>query len=356
MQVTQRFALSGVELVRFTNSGTEANTMAIAAGVAYTGRKKILVFRNGYHGGTLSFPPSLAEPNANLPHDFVIAPYNNIEETRSVLADLPKESLAAILVEPIQGSGGCIVGSQKFLKFLNTTAQQLGALLIVDEVMTSRLAYGGLSSSLNLQPDMVTFGKWIGGGMSFGGFGGKKDGPMSLFDPRDGILSHSGTFNNNVVTMAAGCAGLDIYSEDEVQRLNDMGDILKTGIESILKKHNVRGEPPQISEASEASIEGPSPPIIVPDGFNFTSLSLNEEARMWVSGQGSMLCFHFSGDSEKSLKMLLWHHLMDSHCYIAQRGFMALNLELDGVHIQALLTAVEAFVVKYSQALASVTS
>jgi glutamate-1-semialdehyde 2,1-aminomutase len=283
--VVDRFAPSGVELVRFTNSGTEANTMAIAAALASTGRKKILVFHNGYHGGTLYFPKALPQINTNLPHDFVFAPYNDIEGTKDVISKLPQDSLAAILVEPIQGSGGCIVGDKKFLEYLDTTAHELEAVFIVDEVMTSRLAYSGLSSSLGLQPDIITLGKWIGGGMSFGAFGGQRDGSMFLFDPRESVLAHSGTFNNNIVTMAAGCAGLDLYTEDEVQRLNDLGDVLKSGIESILAKHKVRGPKIHKSDVPETPSVEPSPPIITPHGFDFASLTLSEEAGMWVSGR-----------------------------------------------------------------------
>lgn len=353
--MVERFAPSGIELVRFTNSGTEANTMAIAAALASTGRKKVLVFHNGYHGGTLYFPKQSPEVNTNLPHEFVFAPYNDIQGTKDVIAKLPHDSLAALLVEPIQGSGGCVIGNKDFLQYLDSTAHVLEAVFIVDEVMTSRLAYSGLSSSLGIKPDIITLGKWIGGGMSFGAFGGKRDGPMFLFDPREGVLSHSGTFNNNTVTMAAGCAGLDLYTEEEVQRLNDLGDVLKQGIESILAKHKVRGPKSHKSDIPETPSVEPSPPIITPHGFDFAALTLGEEAGMWISGQGSMLCFHFSGGGEKDLKTLLWHHLLDNRIYIAQRGFMALNLELDGSHIEMLLTAVESFIVKYRQALATVT-
>ena len=174
-QVTKRFCPSGIELVRFTNSGTEANTMALAAAVAYTGRTKVLAFKNGYHGGTLSFPLTTNKINANLPHDFILAPYNNISGTQTILDSLPKDSLAAIIVECIQGSGGAIPGNENFLHFLNTRANKLGALFIVDEVMTSRLSYHGLSSELGLTPDLVTLGKWVGGGMTFGAFGGRKE-------------------------------------------------------------------------------------------------------------------------------------------------------------------------------------
>jgi glutamate-1-semialdehyde 2,1-aminomutase len=208
-QVTQRFSPSGVELIRFTNSGTEANTMALAAAVAFTNRNKILAFSNGYHGGTLTFHSGPSRrPSVNLPHDFIVAPFNDITETKTIISKLPKDTLAAIIVEPIQGNGGCIVGTKQFLHFLNQEAHRLGALFIVDEVMTSRLSYHGYSHELGLRPDLITLGKWIGGGMTFGAFGGRKvGGVMSMFDPRNGVLSHSGTFNNNAVTMAAGLWG-----------------------------------------------------------------------------------------------------------------------------------------------------
>jgi len=335
--------------------------MAIATAVAATGRKKVLVFKNGYHGGTLYFGGSTLSNsvNTNLPHDFVIAPYNDIPGTTAIIAALPKDSLAAILVEPIQGSGGCIVGNPKFLHYLNATAHQLGALFIVDEVMTSRLSNNGLSSALNLTPDLVTLGKYIGGGMSFGAFGGRKDGPMVMYDPRNGELSHSGTFNNNVVTMAAGCAGMDIYDEAAVQRLNDLGNKLRTGIESILSKNQVPGPRKRellfVKENEKDSLfpREPSPLIIEPpEDFDFESLMLSdEESGMWVSGQGSMMSVHFSGENKTILLPLFWHHMLDNGIYIAQRGFITLNIEVTDDHIASFLLVLDAFVLKYREAL-----
>jgi glutamate-1-semialdehyde 2,1-aminomutase len=331
--------------------------MAVAAAIAFTGRKKVLVFKNGYHGGTLSFPSTLTDINTNLPHDFVLAAYNDIPGTQSIISNLPKDSLAAILVEPIQGSGGVIVGSPDFLQYLNTTAHKLGALFIVDEVMTSRLSYHGLSSELGLKPDLVTLGKWVGGGMTFGAFGGRRDGGvMSMFDPRSGVLSHSGTFNNNIVTMAAGCAGMDIYSEAELTRLNALGESLKSGVGAILAKFEIagaqkkKGPCPEKNELESpftgAQSDSPTNEISV------ESLSLSEaRPGMWISGQGSMLCIHFSGESEKSLLALLWHHMLESEIYLAQRGFMALNLELNKGHVDKFLVALEEFVSKNRQAL-----
>ncbi|KAL2072921.1 hypothetical protein VTL71DRAFT_10245 [Oculimacula yallundae] len=351
-KVTQRFSPSGIELVRFTNSGTEANTMALAAATAFTKRKKILVFKNGYHGGTLSFPESLSPVNTNLPHDFVIAPYNDIEGTTSVLSFIPPGSLAAIIVEGIQGSGGCVVGDPRFLHFLNTTAKALGALFIMDEVMTSRLAYNGLSASLGLNPDLVTLGKWVGGGMTFGAFGGRKD-VMSMFDPRIGVLGHSGTFNNNAITMAAGCCGLDMYTEAEVNRLNALGDELRQNIKDLLVEYGIRvlkaGSRSIPLTAEKSELECPFFGII-PSGKRVSSSQLQKNS-MGVTGQGSMLAIHLYGPSENTLKSLLWHHMLDHGIYIAQRGFIALNLELNMEHVAKFTEATRDFIVKYQDAL-----
>ena len=348
-QVIQRFSPSGLELVRFTNSGTESNTMALAAALAFTKRKKILVFRNGYHGGTLSFPDSLNSINTNLPHDFVIAPYNNIEGTRNALSFLPQSTLAAILVEGIQGSGGCVVGDPKFLKFLETTAHQLGALFIMDEVMTSRLTHHGLSASLGLKPDLVTLGKWVGGGMTFGAFGGRKD-IMSMFDPRYGILGHSGTFNNNVVTMAAGCCGMDIYDEHEVERLNALGEDLRQRVENLLVEYGIRNWKPRTSSATQGNELDCPFTGLVPDGKRIPSSQLQKNS-MGITGQGSMMCIHFYGPSEDTLKALFWHHMLDYGIYMAQRGFIALNLELIDDHVGRFEEATREFIIRYEDAL-----
>src|SRR5262249_55409530 len=121
--------------------------------------------------------------------------------------------LAAILIEPMQGTTGCIPAERQFLAGLRNLADQTGALLIFDEVMTSRLAPGGLQEVHGILPDLTTLGKYAGGGMSFGAFGGRTD-IMERFDPRrPDAFQHAGTFNNNVLTMNAGLAGLtEIYT------------------------------------------------------------------------------------------------------------------------------------------------
>jgi glutamate-1-semialdehyde 2,1-aminomutase len=193
-----------IERVRFTNSGTEANLMALSAARAFTGRDRVLAFRGGYHGGLLTFTAGPSPVNA--PYDVLLAEYNDAAVAQALLRE-HAGTVACVLVEPMLGSGGCIPGDPVFLSVLRETTRQTGALLIFDEVMTSRTGSGGLQARLGIRPDVTTLGKYIGGGSSFGAFGGRAD-VMELFDPaRPGALPHAGTFNNNVVSMAAGHAG-----------------------------------------------------------------------------------------------------------------------------------------------------
>ena len=255
--VCERFAPT-MELVRFTNSGTEANMMAVATAMAWTGRKKILVFRGGYHGATLSFrnPPKGSKvKNVNLPHEWVIGTYNDIAQTEEVLSALPANSLAVILVEPMLGNAGAIPGSLNFLQFLRSYASSHGALLIFDEVMTSRLSYRGLGHRLGIKPDLMTLGKWVGGGMSFGAFGGRRD-IMEMYDPtKSGGLAHAGTFNNNVISMAAGCAACKVLDEETTNRVNELGEVLKEMVTKVIEEQ-LYGDEPNANGANGGPLKG----------------------------------------------------------------------------------------------------
>ena len=217
--VCERF---GLERVRFTNSGTEANLLAISLGRIFTRRKKVLVFNGGYHGAVFGFAGG-GSP-INVPFEYVVAPYNDIERTRALITD----ELA---------TGGGDPGADDRQRRMHRRRppsswrccgrkrRRVGALLILDEVMTSRLAPGGLQSVAGVKPDLTTLGKYIGGGMSFGAFGGRAE-IMDLFDPRRAdALPHAGTFNNNVLTMTAGLTGLtDVYTPEAALALNARGD------------------------------------------------------------------------------------------------------------------------------------
>ncbi|MDA0169887.1 aminotransferase class III-fold pyridoxal phosphate-dependent enzyme [Solirubrobacter taibaiensis] len=222
---------TAMELVRFTNSGTEANLMALALALHHTGRTKILAFRGGYHGGVLAFGSGEPSP-VTVPHAWVMGDFDAVEATRALIRE---HELAAILVEPMQGSGGCLPASRAFLAMLREEATRTGALLIFDEVMTSRLFPRAEPGFEGVVPDLMTVGKYLAGGMSFGAFGGRRD-LMAAYDPtRPGALFHAGTFNNNVLSMSAGIAGLThVLTDAALTDLNARGDRLRTRLNEVV--------------------------------------------------------------------------------------------------------------------------
>lgn len=293
-----------IDKVRFTNSGTEANLLAVSIARFHTTRNKVMVFDGGYHGGLLYFRGGGMPINA--PFDYVVADYNAIESTRELIRQ-HKNDLACVLVEPMLGSTGCIPGDAEFLQMLRDECSAADSVLIFDEVMTSRLSPSGAQGMLNIIPDMTTLGKYMGGGMSFGAFGGRNE-IMQLFDPRNAnAIPHAGTFNNNTLTMAAGVAAMGtVLTDDALLLLNQRGDKLRAELNRMCEQHN---------------------------------------ANVQFTGAGSLLALHATRKSIRNAKdlvssddrivELIFFDLLERGYYIARRGFMALMLpltdqELDG--------------------------
>lgn len=309
-----------LDLVRFTNSGTEANLLALAAATAHTGRDAVLAFRGGYHGSVLSFGDG-AFP-LNVPHRFVLGDYNDVTGTDRLI-DRRGADLAAILVEPVLGSGGCLPADREFLELLRRRADETGALLVFDEVMTSRMAGGGMQELLGITPDLTTLGKYTGGGMSFGAFGGRVD-VMARFDPRQpDSWPHAGTFNNNVLSMAAGYAGLtEVFPPAACRDLFDRGERLRARLDELGRRHGA--------------------------------------AARWT-GLGSMLTVHFQHEPPTAPRDMrpaaaqreLFHlDMLDRGFHLARRGMIALSLEIGDAECEAFCTAVDAFLTDYSPVLA----
>lgn len=229
---TIRERFPSLERLRFCNSGTEANLFAIMTAMAFTGRRKIMVFREAYHGGVLVF--SGGGSPMNIPFDFLLADYNDADAAERMIRKYADE-LAAVIVEPILGAAGNIPGGAEFLRTLRRLTQQTGAVLIFDEIKTSRCGSGGMQKLLDIVPDMTTLGKYVGGGLPTGVFGGRAD-LMSCFDPLSAnALRHAGTFNNNTCSMAAGHAGLtkvftaeraDLFLRDEEAFRLELNEIM----------------------------------------------------------------------------------------------------------------------------------
>lgn len=316
--ICERFP--SVEQVRFTNSGSEATLMALTAARHITKRSRIAAFRGAYHGGFFTFSDRAAPTNA--PYEVLLLDYNQTEasvrELRNHAADI-----AAIIVEPMLGAGGCIPATREFLQALRDVSVEIGALLIFDEVMTSRLGGHGLQHTLGIRPDMTALGKYIGGGMSFGAFGGRAD-IMAHFDPRSGTLLHSGTFNNNVITMAAGYAALtQLYTPQVADALSQRGEALRrrlndvcedadiamqfTGVGSVMNAHFVRG------------------PVLRPSDLAVV---------------------------DRRLRQLFFHYLLAEGFYVAARGFIVLSLPLTEQDCDAFVATVRRFIAEYGVLLA----
>lgn len=315
-----------MQKVRFVNSGTEANMIAIATAVVITKKSKILVFDKGYHGSTISGRVATGKPSINLPHDFVVGKYNDVFDTEALVKTLPVNSLAAILVEPMLGSGGCYRGTREFLESLRKLATKHKALLIFDEVMTSRLSYHGLGHRMGIQPDLMTLGKWVGGGMSFGAFGGREE-IMKIYDPREGGMEHAGTFNNNVFSMSAGIVGCTLLDENLLNELNSKGEALHKEINDVFRWANITGDIPiaPISDDMHSATHAHRPP------------------KMFVSGRGSLMVIHFAGPDRETLQALFYMHMIERGIWIAARGFIALNIEIHTIHTQQFILALTEF-------------
>jgi glutamate-1-semialdehyde 2,1-aminomutase len=234
-EIRRRFP--AMELLRFCNSGTEANLLAIAAARAVTGKPKVLIFDSAYHGGLFSFGAQPAP--LNMPIPYVMSTFNDIEavtrDIRTHAADL-----AAVVVEPLQGGAGAIPGDEAFLKALRQETERNGVLLLFDEVMTSRTGFGGMQARFGLTPDLVTLGKYIAGGMTIGAFGGKRE-IMKRFDPATpGSFPHGGTFNNNVLAMAVGYAALSrVLTAERIESVNNLGDRLQEKLRGVSRMNGV---------------------------------------------------------------------------------------------------------------------
>lgn len=287
------------ELVRFTNSGTEANMYAVRLARAYTGRSKILKFEGGWHGGYdtlhkgVKYPfdiPESAELTEGALKDTALAPFNDLEEVQEKVDD----SFAAIVVEPVQGSGGCIPAEREFLSGLREVCNEKEILLIFDEVITGfRLAPGGGQQYYGVLPDLTVLGKILGGGFPAGAFCGRRE-IMERVDTlkyeRPNFSFHGGTFCANPISMAAGLASLKLLEDGSlISRLNKSGE-------------EVREKITQIFEGAGTDVH--------------------------VTGLGSLLCVHFTKKELKNAREVFENthrkKLMEYHLNLIAEGIFFL--------------------------------
>ncbi len=240
------------DMVKFTNSGTEANMYAIRLARTYTKRRYIVKIKGGWHGGldqlhTGVSPPFTGPESAGLPEDLIrytiSISYNDLDELERVLKSY---DVAAVIIEPVPGAGGCIEPVEGYLKGVRELVDRYGSLLIFDEVITGfRLSLGGAQEYFNVKADIVTLGKIIGGGMpGAGAFCGKGE-IMSLLnhikypDPRNRSF-HGGTFTGNPITIVAGFTLVNYLNRNKEMytSFNGMWSNIAKEMDKICEEYN----------------------------------------------------------------------------------------------------------------------
>ena len=249
--------IPSVETLRFTNSGTEGTLMAIRAARAFTGKHKIAKFEGGYHGSheyaEISVSPSAdkLDPNEitsvpqypgqppSISEDVIVMPYNDLEACERIIRQ-HKDDLSCVIMEAISSSFGYLPANVDFLSGIRELTTELGILLIFDEVQSLRVAPGGAQELLGVTPDLTCMGKIIGGGTPVGAFGGRED-VMALYDPTENgpTLGHSGTFNGNPLTMAAGAVVMDEMTPDVYQQMSQLGETLRSKLRAVFDELDI---------------------------------------------------------------------------------------------------------------------
>lgn len=317
-----------VDLIRMVSSGTEACMSAIRLARGYTGKNKFIKFDGCYHGHADAFLIKAGSGAAtlNIQHvpgipaavanDTLTAPYNDLAAVEK-LVEQNKNEIAAIIIEPVAGNMGCIIPQPGFLEGLRSLCTREKIVLIFDEVMTGfRLSAGGAQQTLNIDADLVTYGKVIGAGLPVGAFGGKKE-IMESIAPL-GKVYQAGTLSGNPVAMIAGYTLLNelknkpsIYTD-----LNEKGLSLKNRITEIFEQ---RKRPVQINQlGSMISVHFTNKPVV-----DFAS----------------------SARSEQAVFRSFFHHMLKEGIYLPPSAFESwfLNNALSAADIDKTIEAIVKF-------------
>ena len=248
-----------MEAVRFCNSGTEATMNAIRAARLYSGKSKIVKMEGAYHGshdlaevsiaprleiaGPDDRPMSVAQHGGipkSILEEVIVVPFNNKEATEKIIFEHRNE-IACVIMEVMVAFSGCVPSNDSYVEFIRDLTKKMGVTLFCDEIVTFRLGPGGGQGLYKIKPDLTTLGKAIGWGIPVGAFGGSRE-IMKIFSPRENtLISHSGTFNANPMTMAAGIACLNAMTPEAIVKINSLGNSIRQGTNKIMQKNGVLG-------------------------------------------------------------------------------------------------------------------
>lgn len=320
--------VSNVDLIRMVSSGTEACMSAIRLARGYTGKNKIIKFEGCYHGHADSFLIKAGSGAATLgiqhvpgipgavANDTLTAAYNDLDAVKQ-LVDENRNEIAAIIIEPVAGNMGCIFPKEGFLEGLRGLCNDENIVLIFDEVMTGfRLAAGGAQQVLNIDADLVTYGKVIGAGLPVGAFGGKKE-IMECIAPI-GNVYQAGTLSGNPVAMIAGYTLLTelknnpaIYSE-----LNEKTIALKKRMARVFESKNI--------------------PVRINQFGSMISVHFTSE---------DVMDFASSARSDQAMFRSLFHHMLKEGVYLPPSAFESwfLNNALSMADIDKTIDAITKF-------------
>jgi len=326
--------VDSIELVRYTNSGTEATMLALRVARAFTGKDAIVKIDGGFHGmhndvevNMLTGMPEPLRPQAGLPASFpqiqiprgvpanvgddvFLVRYNDLDQAARLLA-LHGSRIAALIVDPMMGAAGCIPAEVDYLRGLRELTHKHNVLLIFDECNTFRL--GPLQNRYNIQPDLTALSKIIGGDIPLGALGGRAD-IMARFDPtRPEPIFHTGAFVGNSLALRVGLAALETFGPPEVAALNKLGERLIHELPKAAREAGVKMQVTGIG--SHAHLHWGEGPI--------------RDARDALALQANLA----------ELPELVHLELLNRGIYISRRGIFTLSTPMTDEHVQAYLDA-----------------
>lgn len=325
--------LPSVEQLRYCNSGTEAVMNAIKVARAFTSRPKIAKCEGAYHGtydvvetsqearpetwGDIDNPNSVATAKGTpqgVLDDVVVIPFNNVEAGESILR-AKGNTLAAVLVDVMPNRAGLVPATREFLAMLRRVTREIGALLILDEVITFRLGYHGAQGRFDVDPDITALGKVIGGGFPIGAIGGRKE-VMAVYDPTHGApaVQHGGTFSANPMSMMAGIAALEDLTPSSFEHLEELAERLDGGLRALFDRIGIEGQ--------------------------ITGLGSLRRIHLNRAPLSDFRSTFAAGDSARELAELS-RALFDEGVMIAANGLMALSTPMTAADIDEIVAAFE---------------